>query len=103
MNDITLNYSNMTVPVDALGNVIVLPSPGTGEDIITGKMRSGDRIDLTQALAGTMWDHTAATMANFYTASNTAAGYVISVAGKVVALFPDGVPGNDITPFLTAH
>jgi Cellulase (glycosyl hydrolase family 5) len=103
VNNITLNYSSMTVPVDALGNVIVLPSPGTGEDIITGKMRKNDRIDLTQALAGTMWDHTAATMTNFYAASNTAAGYVISVGDKMVALFPDGVPGNDITAFLTAH
>ena len=102
VNNITLSYSGTPPPV-LLGNVIVLPSPGTGEDIISGKMRGDDRIDLTQALAGTMWDHTAATMANFYTASNTAAGYVITVAGKVVALFPDGVPGNDITAFLTAH
>jgi hypothetical protein len=62
-------------------------------------MRSDDRSDAGPC--GTMWDHSAATMADFYTASNTATGYEITVAGKVVVLFPDGVPGNDITAVLT--
>jgi hypothetical protein len=102
VNHIALAYSG-TPAADDLGNVIILPSPGLGEDIIAGKLRNIDRIDLTQALAGTTWDHTAATIADFYTASTTEAGYVIKVDHKVIALFTDGAPGNDITKFVTAH
>jgi hypothetical protein len=96
-----ITLASAPTPSVGTGNIIVLPSPGTGEDIIRGTLRPADRIDLTQALSGTTWDHTASTIGNYITTRSTGAGYVISVGGKVVALFPDGVPGNDITPFLT--
>ena len=109
VNSVPANYRPPAVLTDTTqiaqvaGNTIVLPSPGTGEDIIKGKLTAIDRVDMTQALAGTTWDHNMATIGNYMTTNRTGAGLVVKVGNKVVALFTDGVPGNDITPFLIAH
>jgi hypothetical protein len=99
------SISPATAPTTLVGTgyIIVLPSLGTGEDVIRGTVRPPDRIDLTQVLSGTAWDHTASTIENHITTRSIGTGYVISIGRKVVALFRDGVSGNDITQFLMAN
>ena len=92
-----------TAAAQDIGNVIILPAPGTGEDIIRGKLGKLDRIDLTQALATTTWDHTAATMLQFFTIqSGVDGGTIISVGGKVVGYLASPVKG-DISTYLVAQ
>jgi hypothetical protein len=92
-----------TAAAQDIGNVIILPAPGTGEDIIRGKLGKLDRIDLTQALATTTWDHTAATMLQFVTIqSGVDGGTMISVGGKVVGYLASPVKG-DISTYLVAQ
>ena len=91
------------VPLAGSGNTFVAPAPGTGTLVIQGTLSSADKIDLTQALAGTTWDHTPATFWNYVDAAARADGCTISVGGKVIVRLPGGSPGGQLGSFLTAE
>lgn len=89
--------------VASTGNVVILPAAGTGTVTIRGTMQPGDKLDLTKALAGTTWDHTAATLWQYVAAEDTPAGCTISVGGTLIAVLPDGAPGGQLGSFVVAH
>ena len=90
-------------PLAGSGNTFVAPAPGTGTMVIQGTLSSNDKIDLTQALAGTTWDHTPATFWNYVDAAASPDGCTISVGGKVIVRLPGGSPGGQLGSFLTAE
>ena len=90
-------------PLAGSGNTFVAPAPGTGTMIIQGTLSSNDKIDLTQALAGTTWNHTPATFWNYVDAAASPDGCTISVGGKVIVRLPGGSPGGQLGSFLTAE
>ena len=90
-------------PLAGSGNIFVAPAPGTGTMVIQGTLSSADKIDLTQALAGTTWNHTPATFWNYVDAAASPDGCTISVGGKVIVRLPGGSPGGQLGSFLTAE
>ena len=90
-------------PLAGSGNTFVAPAPGTGTLVIQGTLSSADKIDLTQALAGTTWDHTPATFWSYVDAAASPDGCTISVGGKVIVRLPGGSPGGQLGSFLTAE
>lgn len=89
-------------PLAGAGNTFVVPAPGTGTLTLDGTLAANDRIDLTKALAGTTWDGRASTMLGYVGLASTSSGCTISVGGQVVAKLPNGSPGADVIPLLTA-
>jgi hypothetical protein len=90
-------------PLASAGNIIDAPAPGIGTLTIQGTLASNDTIDLTQALAGTTWNHQASTMWQYITAAASPSGCTISVNGQVIVSLPNGSPAGNIGPFVTAH
>lgn len=90
-------------PLAGSGNTFVAPAPGTGTLVIQGTLASNDRIDLTQSLAGTTWDHTPATFWQHVDLATSPEGCTISVGGKVIVRLPGGSPGGQLGSFLTAE
>ena len=90
--------------LSSTGNVFVLPAPGTGTVTIQGQMSALDRIDVTQALAGTTWDHQpGSSMWQDMTAESGPTGCTLSVQGVVVLTVTNGVPNANIGPMLIAR
>jgi hypothetical protein len=85
-------------PLESIGNVFNAPAPGTGTMTIQGTLASNDFIDLTQALAGTTWNHQASDIANYVTAS----GNTISVGGKAIVKLISASDGQ-LANYITAH
>ena len=90
-------------PLAGSGNTFVAPAPWTGILTIQGTLAANDKIDLTQALAGTTWDHTPATFWNYVDAAASPDGCTISVGGRVIVRLPGGSPGGQLGSFLTAE
>jgi Cellulase (glycosyl hydrolase family 5) len=90
-------------PLAGSGNTFIAPPPGTGTLTIEGTLAEGDTIDLTQALAGTTWTHTAQSMWQFVSAAWSPSGCTISIGGQVIVRLPGGSPGGNLGPFIVAH
>src|SRR5487761_2438878 len=100
----TINADAAAVaPLGKAGNIFQAPPVGVGVLTIKGVLAANDTIDLTNALAGTTWNHQPGTMWNYMSATASPSGCVISVGGKPVVLLPNGSPNGNIGPFITAH
>jgi hypothetical protein len=63
------------------GNTYILPAAASGTTTFASNITNiGDTLDLKPALAATNWNGTAATLANYLTVKDTAAGAVVYVA-----------------------
>ena len=100
---VTINADAAAIPpLASVGNVIELPAPGTGVLTIDGVLAANDTLNLTQALAGTTWNHTQATLWNYVSATPSGQGCEISVGGHVIAILPNGSPSGQLGDFVTA-
>src|SRR5487761_2556752 len=100
----TINADAAAVaPLGKAGIIFQAPPVGVGVLTIKGVLAANDTIDLTNALAGTTWNHQPGTMWNYMSETASPSGCVISVGGKPVVLLPNGSPNGNIGPFITAH
>jgi hypothetical protein len=78
---VSLSGGANTITDTGQGNTYILPAAGNGTDTFTGDITAaGGTLDLTAALAATDWTGSAATLSDYVTVADSAAGAVLSIA-----------------------